>query len=935
VSADTAPPEDDPLEPAAEAATGHPPESPMDVPDHDPTTMGDPTPADIPSGDPTSTPTRTAAGGALSAAERGDTMSPARRVLVRVAVIAAIAGGVAGSVLLARGVLDEIPQFVLELNPFAASETSAPLATASGVPSPTGPAADASAGAPGTPTATAPASTSTPSPTSTFTPYPYDEAQQELAATAARDDVAWPLLARGDDLDGAVRSALGDEAPTYADLAPRDAPYTLDDLLASGAATRVDDSTVLLTQLVFVRPGASLVIDAPGTTLRLASRPDAAPARIVAWGSSLTLTGSEDAPLSLVGWDDAADAPADDPSHPRVYVRVESGTLAATDVHLADLGYWSGSTGGLAVTATSSTASAATLTRVTTEGLHIGLYADNTVGLSVTDSTFSGSEQQGVLLGSNASRSVLDGVTVSGSGADGIQVKQGVDDVTIRGGEVSGSARWGLFVDGSPRADGPNANGYGVANSEGLTVDGTTFRDDAFGAVSVGSMGDVSITGTEVDERGFGIRLTDSQGAVDDNTVHVGDGKALVFSGPFTSARAAGNVLSGSGPTAISVEGDASDVDQRDNATDGWSVKWELLIWIEQHPLALLWALVLVIPVLGIGFIVVRARRQKRIRDLVDSTTIALARAEKERYETALHGTPVLVPAAAELLDVSPDEIGLGVHAGVGSQAEADGPLEISPLLAEALAESERLDAADHPDLEAEMERDVQRALTPAPAPAAVSASAVEAEVERALAPALRDETAALPAPAAVPAATAPAPAAVGDSRTTWLVGGPITGSAGRWARGSAAADRAAASDASAAPTASASGAGRGDGSPASPPPAASAARGGSGSSSGLTPPGAGPTAPPAGMASPPTRGAAPIRPGRVEPAARDHRHDASSAVESAVVSTGRFSSVEELAAAAVIDGGKPIDSVARTLRVPTATVAGWVARARRLRGLL
>ncbi len=150
-----------------------------------------------------------------------------------------------------------------------------------------------------------------------------------------------------------------------------------------------------------------------------------------------------------------------------------------------------------------------------------------------------------MLLGTRADATSLDAVTVRGSGADGILVRQGVDDLSITDGEVSGSARWGLFADGTPRADGPNPNGYGVENSSGLSIDGTTFRDDAFGAVAIAGTSGVAITGTDVDERGIGIRLTDSQGSVDGNTVRVSDGRGVVFSGALTSARVADNALSG------------------------------------------------------------------------------------------------------------------------------------------------------------------------------------------------------------------------------------------------------------------------------------------------------------------------------------------------------------------------------------------------------
>lgn len=622
---------------------------------------------------------------ALTAAERGDTLSPARRLVVRAAVIAAIAGGVAASVLLARGVLEEVPHLVLELTPWSSSGPAValgPTPDASAVPS-AGTATGAGSGASASPTAPG----GTPTPTSTFSPYPFDEESQRLADTAARDDAAWPVLARS----GEVRDLV---AGQFVALAPRDTPYSLDDLIAQGAAQRIDDRTVLVTQLVFVRPGASLVIDSPGTTIRLASHAGAATARIVAWGASLTLSGTQDAPLTIVGWDDSLDEPDVDTSDSRVYIRVESGSLTASDVAFSDLGYWGGPTGGLAVTGTPSTLSSGSLTRVTTDGLHIGLYADDTTALTVTDSRFASSAEQG-----SAARHPRHG-----------DVARRRDGHRIR----------------RRRHPGPTGRGRPVDRGR-----------RGVGQRTVGAL-----------RRRHAPRRRPQPERVRSGELH--------------------------------------------GALD-----------------------------------------RRRIRELVESTTIALARTEKEQYEAALRGEPERVGSADPLL----------AQHGLAE--------EISPLLAEALAESERLDA------------DAELVVEPVTAAAAPIGAAARAGDEA--------------SPTAAP------------TGTTWLVGGPITGTSGRWARAAAA-----------------PGAERRPGSRDSEAPAAR----------------------PAVSAPPPRLRAAAAANGAA-------RHETTSAVESAVVSSGRFTSVEELAAAAVLDGGKPIDSVARTLRVPTATVAGWVARARRLRGLL
>src|SRR3954470_5973048 len=94
-------------------------------------------------------------------------------------------------------------------------------------------------------------------------------AERQYSALAHEDE---RLLA----LVGSVRPGSG----PYVDqvngqdtlvLTARGPAYGLRDLGAVGAVTSLPDGSLLLTQSVLVAPGARLVIDAPGTTLRMRS----------------------------------------------------------------------------------------------------------------------------------------------------------------------------------------------------------------------------------------------------------------------------------------------------------------------------------------------------------------------------------------------------------------------------------------------------------------------------------------------------------------------------------------------------------------------------------------------------------------------------------------------------------------------------------------
>ncbi len=55
-------------------------------------------------------------------------------------------------------------------------------------------------------------------------------------------------------------------------------------------------------------------------------------------------------PFSITSWDESAAAPDTDEEDGRAYVRVRDGILMTSYADFSDLGYWSGRTGGLAVT---------------------------------------------------------------------------------------------------------------------------------------------------------------------------------------------------------------------------------------------------------------------------------------------------------------------------------------------------------------------------------------------------------------------------------------------------------------------------------------------------------------------------------------------------------------------------------------------------------
>ena len=723
--------------------------------------------------------------GLLSAAERGQTMGAGARWAVRALVVAVIVAGLGATVAVANGVPPRVSAFVLGVvggDP-AAAATAPPTAGATGAPStvtstaalidprtdPEGyaaalqqarDAADPDAVSPDAAELAAHQRALEVTRGTSTTPEERCEAPADVTQgrLVRLQDARWSLLAR----TGATTVR-----PDTVDVVPAGSRVTLDQLVTRGSATRIDATTVLVTRSVFVARGAVLDLTAPGQSIRLLSGEHGA-VTIVAWGGTVTLAGTEESPVALTSWDEDADRSDVDVSDGRSYLRVHEGTLSIDHATVADLGFWSGRTGGLAVTGTLASPSSATVTHSVITGQHIGLYLAFAASPTIDDTLVRASSAQAVVLANGTSGPTVSASTLTGSGGDGLDVRPGVDDVTLTGSTVTRNGGYGIRADGRPQADAANSSGFSVEGSWGLGIDGSTIGDNRAGGLWVRGTGGVALEGNTIDQRTVGLRLTDAQGTVAQNTVHVEPGSGIVLDGASTAVTARGNLVTGEGPAAIRLPADGvGTVAEAGNDTTGWSGRWEALLWVEAHPLALLWGLLLVIPIVGIGFVFYRMRRQRAIRELVEASTIALAAAEKARYERGRAG-------GGE--EPSPALVGAGQSAPPRQR--------VAPRVAGTAYRAGREASAPEP-------RYAHRQAAPLPTPTPT------------------------PTPPSVPEpAPTPAPSVAGTD-------------------------------------------------------------------------------------------------------------------------FGQFSSVEDLAVAAVLDAGKPIDRVAHSLRVPVGSVAGWVAKARRARGEL
>ncbi len=556
-------------------------------------------------------------GGGLTAVERGDT-HPALRGVARVVIVIAVVVLVVGVVLVGNFV--HAGSFL----PWLRDAPTGPVVA--GTPTPDG--ADASA-PPKTPA--------------------------ELVAAEDARLTAVAALAPGDP-------ALIDQWNTVV-LAPRNGQTTTygpADLAAMGAARADDERTGTIVRNIVVRRGAILDVSAFGT-IRLQSSTLGATS-IVGWGGIIRLQGGETDPLVITSWDEDAAAPDLDPSDGRAYIRARDGVLAISHAEFRDLGYWSGRTGGLAVTGTGDDRATAAIVSTKIIGLHYGAFFSDTTQAGIHDTTIEDSTLTGVEVTNGAFDTTIERTTISGSGGDGVSVSRQSTGTKITDTTVDGSAGWGIRIDGSALADGPTSGGYGLTPAKGFTLTGSHVRNSREGGVRVISTDATEVRATDVDEtrtavliegpstglivadadltsselrglditgsitdatvsdsriagRRIALELAGAAVVVRDNDMRVASGFAVELA---EEARAdiTGNTFHGVGEDAVA-SWSGSRTMQADNDQTDWTFQWAWVGWMNEHPMMWLWALVLLIPAIGAPVLWRRRREHQKLRQLL------------------------------------------------------------------------------------------------------------------------------------------------------------------------------------------------------------------------------------------------------------------------------------------------------------------------------
>ncbi|WP_395105286.1 right-handed parallel beta-helix repeat-containing protein [Actinomadura sp. SCN-SB] len=383
-------------------------------------------------------------------------------------------------------------------------------------------------------------------------------------------------------------------------LPQRREPYYVAELESKRVLERQADGSYLLTTSILAVEGAKLVLqNASGPlTIRLRSVPGSFTS-IVGFGAGIRVNGSAQNPVRFTSWNEDTRRPDTEVSDGRAYIRAIGGEFSMTYTQVSDLGFWSGRTGGLALTGSDRPGSAAepvgapsvprairlpsgerdtnsggreeievgaptgggrttyyvpqanlvsgVIDHTTVTGNAYGLFVTAANQTQLTNNTISGSLVHGVLLHRFAKNTVIENTTVRGSRGDGFVLSRGTEGVRITGCAAERNGGNGFTLNGEPLAAGPSASGESITAFGGNLISGSAARGNRrYGVELVGgdnaAVQNTRITGGDM---GIVVRSGATRVQISGNQVSGPDRQGIVLRDGVTGATVAGNVVTG------------------------------------------------------------------------------------------------------------------------------------------------------------------------------------------------------------------------------------------------------------------------------------------------------------------------------------------------------------------------------------------------------
>ncbi|GAA0976094.1 hypothetical protein GCM10009555_035190 [Acrocarpospora macrocephala] len=382
-------------------------------------------------------------------------------------------------------------------------------------------------------------------------------------------------------------------------LPQRREPYRVADLEKLGGEEfqKQDDNSYVLGINVFLGPGSKLVLqNATGPlVIRMRSEPGTF-VSIVSFGASIRINGSAQNPVRLSSWDTHTRTVDTKVADGRAYLRAVGGELKMSYAMVEHLGFWSGPTGGVAMTGSdrpSQTAKrqlpptlpAGTVTPtvsptptptaagerqskvlmpngqlvpsdggddeiVVTDGTGGGkatfqLPEANLVTGDITDTTITGNAYGIFITASNETR--ITNVRVSGSLVDGVLLHRFARNATIENTTVSNSRGDGFVLSRGTQNVTITGSTSEHNAGNGFTISGLPLaRGPSASGESLRSFGGSSVTSSVARENGrYGVEIQGGVKLAVQTSEVIGGEMGIVVSQDATGVQVSGNRLTG------------------------------------------------------------------------------------------------------------------------------------------------------------------------------------------------------------------------------------------------------------------------------------------------------------------------------------------------------------------------------------------------------
>lgn len=465
---------------------------------------------------------------------------------------------------------------------------------------------------------------------------------------------------------------IGSGLPTLI-LPGRPAPYTDVNLSAAGALVQLPNGGGrILVDSVVGGPGSTINLGGPDMrVLRLKTTRDGF-ASIVISGGTLNLFGAAaDAPTTVTSWNPALNDVATDTGTGRSYIRAIASTMTIRNARLADLGFGSGRTGGVAWTGSNQQTSTGSATSSIFEGNAYGAYLSSASKVRFSSDIFESNEADGLRVHRNVSGTTVTSSVAARNGANGFVIGRASSSNTIRGNRSINNTGAGFLVDGRAVVKAFSASGAGTAQSSGTRIDGNladsngragvlvqgglstlvtsnticsptigiALRNGATGTHLVGNnvrcgglVGleiDKTVAATHIDNNTFahariGVLIRGATGTelsgnrIDSNSIF-----GISVRGAGADVTGSGNVVSGVGLRSLDVQQGASqpNITNTDVSQFTHRIRETVASYFRYHPILIVWAGIVV--AVGLASIIARLRRRRRPRILyAHATTI-------------------------------------------------------------------------------------------------------------------------------------------------------------------------------------------------------------------------------------------------------------------------------------------------------------------------